>query len=144
VKKPKPKTKREPLAARVTADNKTDKTSGTVKRTEAAKPPAKTAVNEHCWPASRGLPSEMRLLRFIDLKELGIVVNHPQLAKLIERQGFPVGRWLSNNAHVWTELEVYEWLDKRPRARPGPKKRFHKDQRDDLPPKDAQLERGTP
>lgn len=60
----------------------------------------------------------MRLWRFNDLKKAGIVNNHPTLKRLIDVGGFPAGRWLGPNTHVWTDEEVSEWLVSRPANRP--------------------------
>jgi hypothetical protein len=54
-------------------------------------------------------------LRFRDLKARNIVNNWPQLRKLQEKHGFPIGRLLSPNIRVWDEEdEVAPWLASRP------------------------------
>jgi hypothetical protein len=62
---------------------------------------------------------QFMLLRFDDLKARGIVGNHAQLARLIKDHGFPAGRWLSRNAHVWTPAEIDSWMASRPTERPA-------------------------
>ena len=57
------------------------------------------------------------LLRFRDLKDRGIVRNHPTLMRWITKQGFPPGRWLGPNSRVWTEDEMEAWLRSRPTKR---------------------------
>jgi hypothetical protein len=57
-------------------------------------------------------------VRFRDLKTAKIIKNHVGLKRLIETQGFPPGKWLGPNTHVWDESEVAEWLASRPAARP--------------------------
>jgi hypothetical protein len=59
-------------------------------------------------------------IKFADLKAAGIVANHGALRILIERHGFPKGRWFGSATHVWTVAEVEEWLAERPAARPVP------------------------
>src|SRR6516165_9699504 len=56
----------------------------------------------------------INLLRFNDLVECGIVNNRPQLRRLQEEHGFPVGRMLSPNTRTWTETEIAEWYATRP------------------------------
>jgi hypothetical protein len=54
------------------------------------------------------------LLRFRDLKDRGIVHSWPQLKRLQEFHGFPLGRMLSPNIRAWTEDEVDAWIKSRP------------------------------
>jgi predicted DNA-binding transcriptional regulator AlpA len=63
----------------------------------------------------------IRLLRFRDLKDRGIVNSWPMLRRRIERDGFPLGRMLGPNTRAWTETEVEEWLKSRPTAGPAPR-----------------------
>ena len=63
----------------------------------------------------------IRLLRFRDLKESGIVASWPQLKRLQEGQGFPPGRMLSPNVRVWSQAEIDAWLASRPIAGPAPR-----------------------
>jgi hypothetical protein len=66
----------------------------------------------------------MKYLRFRDLKERGIVNNWPSLKHRIEKNGFPPGQLIGDNARAWREDEVQRWLDNRPSApKPGPKPR---------------------
>ena len=53
-----------------------------------------------------------KLLRFKDLKELGIVSNRVTLARRIRDQGFPPGFLLGPNSRAWTEDEIEAHLEK--------------------------------
>jgi predicted DNA-binding transcriptional regulator AlpA len=57
-----------------------------------------------------------KLLRFADLKKLGIVANWTTLLRLIANGDFPSGRYISPNCRAWTEDEVAEWLASCPQA----------------------------
>jgi predicted DNA-binding transcriptional regulator AlpA len=61
-----------------------------------------------------------KLLRFADLKARGIAPNHPTLKRMIEKQGFPKGRFMGNR-HCWAEEEVEAWWDAQPSERPKPR-----------------------
>lgn len=61
--------------------------------------------------------TRMRLLRFTDLKERGVVLSRMTLARWIASEGFPAGRLLSPSCRVWSEEEVSAWLASRPVAR---------------------------
>ena len=54
------------------------------------------------------------LLRFADLIERGIVNSWPQLKRLQQLHGFPLGKMLSPNIRAWTEAEIDEWIASRP------------------------------
>ena len=54
------------------------------------------------------------LLRLRNLKERGIVLSWPQLKRLQELHGFPLGRLLSPNVRVWTEEEIDAYIASRP------------------------------
>ena len=56
----------------------------------------------------------MMLLRFADLKAMGIVGNWPTLKRWIDSEGFPPGRMLGKNTRAWTESEINEWIAGRP------------------------------
>jgi predicted DNA-binding transcriptional regulator AlpA len=58
------------------------------------------------------------LLRFKQLQQRRIVSNWPQLKELIEKHGFPVGKYLSPNVRIWDEDEIDAWLASRPLAEP--------------------------
>ncbi len=58
----------------------------------------------------------MKVLRFKDLQDAGLVSSWTALKHLIEKNGFPVGRYLSANTRVWTDEEVDEWVLSRPLA----------------------------
>jgi predicted DNA-binding transcriptional regulator AlpA len=62
------------------------------------------------------IPKLPKLLRYKDLKELGIVENWTTLFRLIADGEFPPGRYISPNRRAWTETEVAEWLESRPQA----------------------------
>jgi predicted DNA-binding transcriptional regulator AlpA len=65
----------------------------------------------------------MRLLRYPDLVGQGIVNSRMTLKRLIDGQGFPVGRLITPNSRAWDEGEVNEWIASRPSARkPTPRK----------------------
>ena len=78
-------------------------------------------MTAHQWPPQRGPPSPLpTFIKFADLKASGIVANYCALRILIERHGFPKGRWFGSATHVWTVAEVEEWLAQRPAERPVP------------------------
>jgi Prophage CP4-57 regulatory protein (AlpA) len=54
------------------------------------------------------------LLRFGDLVSRGVVSSWPQLKRLQQLHGFPLGRMLSPNTRAWTEAEIDEWISTRP------------------------------
>jgi hypothetical protein len=56
----------------------------------------------------------LALLRFADLRKRGFVNSWPQLKRMQQLHGFPVGRMLSPNIRAWTEEEVHEWFVSRP------------------------------
>jgi predicted DNA-binding transcriptional regulator AlpA len=58
-----------------------------------------------------------RLIRFSDLKALGVVTNWPQVRRLVETQNFPPGFYLGPNSRCWFEDEVCQWLGSRPTNR---------------------------
>jgi hypothetical protein len=53
-------------------------------------------------------------MRFADLKDRGIVNSWPQLKRLQQLHGFPLGRMLSPNIRAWSEDEIVAWFDSRP------------------------------
>ena len=55
-------------------------------------------------------PTLSRVLRFSDLKALGIVRNWVTLGDWIKRWGFPPGRLIGPNTRVWFEFEIAAWL----------------------------------
>ena len=66
----------------------------------------------------------IRLLRFRDLQERGIIPNWPTLKARVRDHGFPPGRKLGPNTRAWTEQEVDDWLASRPSAKkPVPRRR---------------------
>jgi hypothetical protein len=56
-----------------------------------------------------------KVLRFADLKELGIVRNWPSVRRLIDNHGFPPGYYILS-ARVWDADAVEAWLEGRRRA----------------------------
>jgi predicted DNA-binding transcriptional regulator AlpA len=56
-----------------------------------------------------------KLLRFRDLKKLGIAGNWTTLSRWINAGTFPAGRLIGPNTRVWTETELAEWLAARER-----------------------------
>ena len=59
----------------------------------------------------------MKLIRYNDLVEKGVVSSRMTLKRMIDDQGFPPGRLVTPNARAWTEAEVDEWIASRPIAR---------------------------
>ena len=57
-------------------------------------------------------------LRFRDLQERGVVDSWPQLKRLQEKYGFPLGRMLAPNTRCWDEAEVDVWIASRPVENP--------------------------
>jgi predicted DNA-binding transcriptional regulator AlpA len=67
----------------------------------------------------------LRLLRFNDLKEKGVVKNRVTLHRWMHREidPFPAPIQLSENSIAWRESEVLDWLARRakgPLSKPGP------------------------
>jgi predicted DNA-binding transcriptional regulator AlpA len=62
----------------------------------------------------------MKLLRFKDLKERGVVNNWPTLLNWIGNGHFPPGRKIGPNSRAWTEDEISEWYATRPIAERTP------------------------
>ena len=56
----------------------------------------------------------MRLLRFRDLIEMGVVKNRMTLARYIKNQGFPRGFYLTPQTRAWREDDVLDWVENRP------------------------------
>jgi predicted DNA-binding transcriptional regulator AlpA len=56
-----------------------------------------------------------KLLKFKDLKELGIVRNWTTLQRWIDSGHFPAGIKLGPNSRAWTEESIAEWLAARER-----------------------------
>jgi predicted DNA-binding transcriptional regulator AlpA len=57
-----------------------------------------------------------RLLRFADLKALGIVKNRVTLSRWVQGQGFPSGFLIGANTRVWRESDIEQWLAERERS----------------------------
>ena len=58
----------------------------------------------------------MRVLQFDDLRAERIVRTRTTLDKWIREQGFPPGRLVGRH-RVWTEAEVFAWIESRPSDR---------------------------
>jgi len=56
----------------------------------------------------------LELLRFKDLRRLGVVSSWPQLRRMQESYGFPVGILLGPNSRAWRAVDVEAWLATRP------------------------------
>jgi predicted DNA-binding transcriptional regulator AlpA len=63
----------------------------------------------------------IRLLRFKDLRERGVVNSWPQLKRLQEKHSFPMGRLISPNTRAWDEAEIEDWYRSCPTASAAPK-----------------------
>ena len=57
-----------------------------------------------------------KLLRYLDLKERGIVNNRMTLRRWIAERGFPAGVQLGPNSIAWPEDEIETWLKSRVRV----------------------------
>ncbi len=62
------------------------------------------------------------ILRFKDLKRLGIVTDRMTLRRRILNDGFPEAVELGPNSVGWAEDEVSAWLASRPKRRPQSRK----------------------
>jgi predicted DNA-binding transcriptional regulator AlpA len=60
----------------------------------------------------------MPFVRYKYLEEKGIISNRMQLARAIERYGFPKPVALGENTLAWPLDEVQSWLKSRPRRVP--------------------------
>ena len=59
----------------------------------------------------------MRLIRYPDLVEKGVVKSRMTLHRLIRDEGFPPGVLVSPNSRAWIEEEVDAWVMSRPSAK---------------------------
>jgi hypothetical protein len=55
------------------------------------------------------MEQSLKVLRFADLKEAGIVTNWPQLKRLVDTHGFPPGYLLSPACRVWDYDAIEAW-----------------------------------
>jgi predicted DNA-binding transcriptional regulator AlpA len=62
----------------------------------------------------------LELLRFKDLRRLGVVSSWPQLKYMQEKYGFPSGFLLGANTRAWRVADVESWLAERP-TEPSPR-----------------------
>jgi predicted DNA-binding transcriptional regulator AlpA len=58
----------------------------------------------------------VKLLRYSDLVERGVVASRMTLWRLIREYDFPAGKLITPNARAWDEEEVNEWIATRPSA----------------------------
>ena len=56
----------------------------------------------------------LRILRFPDLQDAGIVDNRATLSRWIKDQGFPPGVMLGPNTRGWIEADIVNWVHSRP------------------------------
>jgi predicted DNA-binding transcriptional regulator AlpA len=68
-------------------------------------------------------------LRFADLKAAKLIFSWATLMRLIDREGFPIGRMLGRNTRVWTIDEIESWLAARPTERKVTPRRRRRDQK---------------
>jgi len=59
----------------------------------------------------------MKLIRYPNLVEKGVVKSRMTLKRLIDSQGFPPGALITPNCRCWDEEEVDRWIASRPVAR---------------------------
>jgi predicted DNA-binding transcriptional regulator AlpA len=60
----------------------------------------------------------MPLVRYKYLEEEGIISNRMQLARAIEKYGFPQPLALGENTLAWELSEIEDWRKSRPRRTP--------------------------
>jgi hypothetical protein len=60
----------------------------------------------------------MPLVRYAFLKEKGIITNRMQLARAIQKYGFPQPLEIGTNTLAWRWEEIEAWIDSRPRRIP--------------------------
>ena len=61
----------------------------------------------------------LELLRFKDLRRLGVVSSWPQLRYMVQNYGFPAGFLLGANTRAWRATDIENWLAERP-TEPSP------------------------
>jgi len=59
----------------------------------------------------------MKLMRYTDLVEKGVVNSRMTLKRLIDTQDFPPGVLITPNARAWDEDLADAWIAARPAAR---------------------------
>ena len=62
----------------------------------------------------------MKLLRFDDLRSLGIVRTWTTLNDWIDHRGFPPGRMIGR-FRTWTEAEILAWIEAQPTTKAKPR-----------------------
>jgi predicted DNA-binding transcriptional regulator AlpA len=70
-------------------------------------------VVTHAPGARKGESASLPLLRFEDLRVLGIVQTWQSLNKWIDERGFPPGR-IIGRFRTWTQAEVMAWIEAQP------------------------------
>jgi hypothetical protein len=70
--------------------------------------------------ADGAAPRLMPWVRYRDLYEANIVRSWAQLSRMIDSEGFPVGKMLSPNVRAWRLDEVEAWLAHQPASRKVP------------------------
>jgi hypothetical protein len=58
--------------------------------------------------------TQLKVYRFRDLKDRGLVNSWAQLQRMIRKYNFPMGRMLTPQCRVWTPEELEAWLASRP------------------------------
>jgi predicted DNA-binding transcriptional regulator AlpA len=64
-------------------------------------------------PVRKAESASLPLLRFDDLRRLGIVSTWTSLNKWIDERGFPPGR-IIGRFRTWTTAEVMAWIESQP------------------------------
>jgi hypothetical protein len=78
------------------------------KKTTEPKKPTRSRKRERRQPM---------VYRFVDLQDLGLVNNWPQLKILVEQHGFPPGFLLGVNTRAWLTTDIDKWITSRPVSR---------------------------
>jgi hypothetical protein len=63
----------------------------------------------------------LRVYRFRDLKDRGLVKSWTQLQRMIRLYGFPPGRLLTPQIRTWTDEELDAYYASRPVESPAPR-----------------------
>ena len=64
--------------------------------------------------------AKLPLLRFDDLRALGVVRTWQSLNKWIDERGFPPGRMIGR-FRTWTVAELMDWIENQPTAKLEPR-----------------------
>jgi predicted DNA-binding transcriptional regulator AlpA len=69
-------------------------------------------------PSATGPPlPSVTMLRFNDLKRLGLAPTYAVLRRRVANEGFPEGVWLSQNVRAWSLASIEAWIASRPSER---------------------------